>query len=243
MMTTTMLSMLPFMSKKLALRFVRPHFSLRIIKKIVSCGLPSFLNNIAGRLTSIVMNMMLVRFGGQNAVSVYGVLMYADGIIQPLMYGSCDSLQPAIGYNWGAGQYSRVRKIEKYCFSVAAGLCAMAFLMCTFAPSFIVHAFMSGAAPSYAVFAVHVFAFTYVTRWITFSTQSFMLAIEKSLYATVLSISAALVFPLLFIFSLQGLGLTGIWINFPLSSLCCAIMSLLILMRERKNISRPDLAI
>ena len=243
MMTTTMLSMLPFMSKKLALRFVRPHFSLRIIKKIVSCGLPSFLNNIAGRLTSIVMNMMLVRFGGQNAVSVYGVLMYADGIIQPLMYGSCDSLQPAIGYNWGAGQYSRVRKIEKYCFSVAAGLCAMAFLMCTFAPSFIVHAFMSGAAPSYAVFAVHVFAFTYVTRWITFSTQSFMLAIEKSLYATVLSISAALVFPLLFIFSLQGLGLTGIWLNFPLSSFCCALMSLIILMRERKNISRPDLAI
>ena len=159
------------------------------------------------------------------------------------MYGSCDSLQPAIGYNWGAGQYSRVRKIEKYCFSVAAGLCALAFLMCTFSPSFIVHAFMSGAAPSYAVFAVHVFAFTYVTRWITFSTQSFMLAIEKSLYATILSISAALVFPLLFIFSLQGLGLTGIWLNFPLSSLCCAIMSLTILMRERKNISRPDLAI
>ena len=118
MMTTTMLSMLPFLSKKLALRFVRP------------CGLPSFLNNIAGRLTSIVMNMMLVRFGGQNAVSVYGVLMYADGIIQPLMYGSCDSLQPAIGYNWGAGQYSRVRKIEKYCFSVAAGLCACRRAVC-----------------------------------------------------------------------------------------------------------------
>ena len=130
MMTTTMLSMLPFLSKKLALRFVRPHFSLRIIKKIVSCGLPSFLNNIAGRLTSIVMNMMLVRFGGQNAVSVYGVLMYADGIIQPLMYGSCDSLQPAIGYNWGAGQYSRVRKIEKYCFSVAVLCCFCGACFC-----------------------------------------------------------------------------------------------------------------
>ena len=106
--------MLPFFRGKLALGFVRPVFSLKIIEKIVACGLPSFLNNIAGRLTSIIMNIMLVRYGGEAAVSVYGVLMYADGIVFPIMYGSCDSLQPAIGYNWGAGYPSRVRSIEKF---------------------------------------------------------------------------------------------------------------------------------
>lgn len=32
-------------------------------------------------------------------MSIYGVLMYADGLVQPVMYGMVDSLQPAIGYN------------------------------------------------------------------------------------------------------------------------------------------------
>ena len=86
---------------------------------------PTFLNNIAGRVTSILLNIILVRLGGETAVSVYGILMYADGFIQPLLYGMCDSLQPAVGYNWGAGQLSRVRAIEKCCFA-ASGVVSLA---------------------------------------------------------------------------------------------------------------------
>ena len=91
-----------------------------MVRQIVGCGAPNFLNNIAGRITSILMNAILVRQGGETAVSVYGVLMYADGFIQPLLYGMCDSLQPAVGYNWGAQKYSRVRAIEKCCFTASA---------------------------------------------------------------------------------------------------------------------------
>ena len=240
MIITAFLSLLPFFRGKLALGFVRPVFSLRIIEKIVACGLPSFLNNIAGRLTSIIMNIMLVRYGGEAAVSVYGVLMYADGIVFPIMYGSCDSLQPAIGYNWGAGYPSRVRSIEKLCYSVAASICLVAFLICFLNPEGILSAFIAGEVPSYAPFAVTVFAFTYLTRWISFSTQSFMLALERSRYAAVISVSMAFVFPVALLFAMQGLGLTGIWLNFPLTSLLGAMLSVFVLSRERHTIMMKD---
>lgn len=240
MAITASISLLQFRKERLALSFVRPVFSFSIVKKIFACGLPSFLNNIAGRLTSIVMNMILVRLGGQNAVSVYGVLMYADGIILPIMYGSCDSLQPAVGYNWGAGYPSRVRGIEKFCFSTSFLLCMLAFLACSFIPGFIVSSFISGEIPPYAVGAVTIFAFTYLTRWISFSTQSFMLALEKSLYATIISISMAFIFPMILLFSLEWMGLDGIWLNFPLTSLLGAILSAVILLRVRKDIMKED---
>lgn len=240
MAITASISLLQFRKGRLALSFVRPVFSFSIVKKIFACGLPSFLNNIAGRLTSIVMNMILVRLGGQNAVSVYGVLMYADGIILPIMYGSCDSLQPAVGYNWGAGYPSRVRGIEKFCFSTSFLLCMLAFLACSFIPGFIVSSFISGEIPPYAVGAVTIFAFTYLTRWISFSTQSFMLALEKSLYATIISISMAFIFPMILLFSLEWMGLDGIWLNFPLTSLLGAILSVVILLRVRKDIMKED---
>lgn len=41
------------------LRFCRPHFSGTMLRQIVTAGSPNFLNNIAGRLTSIIMNIFL----------------------------------------------------------------------------------------------------------------------------------------------------------------------------------------
>ena len=93
------IAFIPFFRGKTLLRFCRPHFHLGMIKQIVACGSPNFLNNIAGRITSIIMNFILVRMGGEIAVSVYGILMYVEGFIQPLLYGMCDSLQPAVGFN------------------------------------------------------------------------------------------------------------------------------------------------
>lgn len=236
----TLVSLMMFRNGRLALSFVKPVLDAKVVRKIFACGLPSFLNNIAGRLTSIVMNIILVRIGGESAVSVYGVLMYADGIILPVMYGSCDSLQPAVGYNWGAGYPSRVRSIEKHCFMTSFLLCMFAFSVCFFCPDFIVNSFISGEIPPYASLAVIVFSFTYITRWLSFSTQSFMLAIEKSLYATVISLSMAFVFPMLLILSLGWMGLDGIWLNFPLTSLLGAILSMMILVHVRKDILRKD---
>ena len=121
MMVCALLALLPFIRGRALLRFTKPRFSIRMIKQIVSCGSQNFLNNISGRITSILLNAILVRVGGELAVSIYGVLMYTEGFIQPLLYGMCDSLQPAVGYNLGAGKYSRVRAIEKCCFSASAG--------------------------------------------------------------------------------------------------------------------------
>ena len=63
----------PFFRGRALLRFCRPRFEGAVIRQIVSCGSPNFLNNIAGRITSILMNAILVRQGGETAVSVYGV--------------------------------------------------------------------------------------------------------------------------------------------------------------------------
>ena len=120
MVVCALLALIPFFRGRALLHFRRPQFRAATVRQIVACGSPNLLNNIAGRITSILLNFILVRLGGETAVSVYGVLMYADGFIQPLLYGMCDSLQPAVGYNWGAGKFSRVRAIEKCCFAASA---------------------------------------------------------------------------------------------------------------------------
>lgn len=237
------LAMIPFFRKTMLLHFCKPHFTCRMVKQIVACGSPNFLNNIAGRITSILMNVLLVRFGGEAGVSVYGILMYAEGFIQPLLYGMCDSLQPAVGYNWGAGKYTRVRAIEKCCFT-ASGILSMisaAVIFCF--PEQIVHLFMDQADAGFmetAALALKLFSITYLTRWFSFATQSYMLAIEKPVPASVLSISTALVFPVLLVAVLWPLGLTGIWLNFAGTSVLAAVLSVFILIRFHRDIMKQD---
>ena len=243
MMVCALIAIAPFICKKALLKFVRPEFHLRMIRQIVICGSPNFLNNIAGRITSIMLNAILVRVGGELAVSIYGVLMYVDGFIQPLLYGMCDSLQPAVGYNYGAGKMSRVRAIEKCCFTASAVVSLLSAVIIYLIPSDISILFMPDADKSgleLAVFALKLFAFTYVTRWFSFATQSFMLAIEKSRQAALISVSTALVFPVLLVIILWPVGLTGIWLNFSLTSLLAGIMAAVILIRLKQELLLPD---
>lgn len=244
MFVSALLALFPFVTGRAQLRFCRPHFSASMIRQIVACGSPSFLNNIAGRITSIIMNAILVRVGGETAISVYGILMYVDSFIQPLLYGMCDSLQPAVGYNWGAGKLSRVRAIEKCCF-IASGIVSI-LSVCVIAlfPGEITQLFMADSSSEFvqmSVGALQLFSITYVTRWFSFATQSYMLAIEKPLPASAISLATALVFPVLLILLLWPWGLTGIWLNFAGTSILAAIFSGIILLKLRKELSRPDL--
>ena len=243
MMICVLIAFIPFFRGKTLLRFCRPHFTVGMVRQIVACGSPNFLNNIAGRITSILMNAILVRLGGEMAVSIYGVLMFADGVVQPLLYGMCDSQQPAVGYNWGARKYSRVRAIERYCFAASGIVSLLAVIVVALLPEQITRLFVNDPGEEMlrmAVTALRLFSFTYVTRWVSFATQSYMLAIEKSLPASIISVSTALLVPVILIVILWPLGLTGIWLNFAGTSLTVGVISLFILKKMRPELQRPD---
>ena len=233
------IAFVPFWQKKLQLRFCTPRFSLELTKQIISCGIPTFLSNIAARLTSIFLNVLLVRLGGETAVSIYGILMYVDGFVQPLLYGMCDSLQPALGYNWGAGKYSRVRAIAKYTFVASSVLSVLSVIVIFAFPAEITRLFIINADGEFlmaAVRALKLFSIAYITRWFSFATQSYMLAVEKPTLASIISISTAMIFPALLVLLLWPLELTGLWLNFPATSLLAGGLSFAVLLKFRKEV-------
>lgn len=238
-----LIAYIPFLRGKSVLRFTRPRFSWKLLLRITSCGTPNFLNNVSARITEILMNAILVRLGGAMAVSVYGVLLFVDGLIQPLLYGICDALQPAVGYNWGARKYSRVRAIERCCF-IGAAICTMLMmLLVRSVPETVTRLFVPDASPellALATSALALFSLTYLTRWLGFATQSYMIAIGKPLQAALISTSFSLLFPVLFLILLWPLGLTGIWLNLPASATLSAILALIILRRLRKELWQED---
>ncbi|MEY8353425.1 MATE family efflux transporter [Lachnospiraceae bacterium 54-53] len=229
---------IPFFLGKMQLRFTRPKIDRKMLGVILANGTPNFLNNIAGRITSIIMNIFLLRLGGAIAVSAYGVLMYADGLVQPVLYGLCDSLQPAVGYNYGAKNFSRIAAIERRCFAASGVLSIVMTAAMLLAKENIVGIFVKTqdtALTAMSVQALSLFAFAFLTRWISLATQSYMSAIGKAGYATAISVSMAFVLPVLFLFSLNYMGLNGLWLNMPFTSLAASVLAILLLIRYHKK--------
>ena len=231
-----------FTGGRLQLKFRKPRFSAAMIRQIIACGSPNFLNNIAGRVTSILLNTILLRVGGSTAVSVYGILMYAEGFIQPLLYGMCDSLQPAVSFNWGAGDRKRVAAIERCCFTASAVVSLASAAVLFLFPGQLAVIFIGETASAYyamAVGALQLFALTYLIRWFSFAVQSYMLAVGNATGAALISLSFALLFPVILILALWPLGLTGIWLNFGGNSLLTGILAAIVLLRFQRNSRLP----
>lgn len=241
MLICALLALYPFLRSRLQLRFCRPRFSLELIRQIITCGSPNFLNNIAGRITSILMNIVLLDMGGSSAVSIYGILMYLGEIVQPILYGVCDSLQPAVGYNWGAGNYERVKAIEKCCFTASAIVSVTATIIMLVIPEQLSSLFIKDPTQSFlteAGTALQLFSLTYITRWFSFATQSYMIAVDKPVPASIISVSTALMFPLILIGALWPLKLTGLWLNSTVTAALAGILAVIVMLKFRKEFNR-----
>lgn len=164
--------------------------------------------------------------------------MYTGETLQSFLYGVCDSLQPAVGYNWGAERRDRVRAIEICCFTASAVISLGSMGLMCFFPAQLTQLFISNANAAFmsmAVPAMQLYSLAFLIRWLPFAVQSFMTAVSQPGYAAALSVSIAIVFPLALIVLLWPLGLTGIWLNFPLTYLLAALLALYLLLRFKKQ--------
>jgi Na+-driven multidrug efflux pump len=198
-------------------------------------------------VTSILMNISLMTLGvlawgetgGTTAVAVYAVLMYASDLCWPLLYGISDSLAPAIGYNWGAQSYDRVKRIARcgYIGTATVGLVTTSLLFFCSEPvaSLFVKA-EDAMLLAESTRAVRLFCFAYLFRWFVVSTQSFLSAIEKPAAATAMSVATAFAFPVVMLGALWSLGLDGIWVNFAGVNLLSALLGVVLLTHVGREI-------
>ena len=234
----TIIALIPFIKGNMVLKFQKPIFNIKEILSIIKNGGPVFINNIAGRLIGLVFNFLLLKQAGENAVNAYGVLMSLETFVLPLMYGTCDSLQPVTGYNYGAGKINRVKKIQFMSFLASFVICITSAILMILLRGPLTSIYMNQNASDGIELtknAILIYAFTYLTRWISYAGQSFFASLSKPKESTAISLAISCVIPGILIGAFYNLGVFGIWLNFPVSSLLVGIMTLMILFYKKKT--------
>ncbi len=100
-----------------SVKIKKEHFllSLPMVQKIASVGFPSLLTQIAIVLTIFVMNNVIVIcgedsiYGSEIPLAVMGITMKFCSVAINIGLGIATGTQPIWGYNYGNGQYDRVK--------------------------------------------------------------------------------------------------------------------------------------
>jgi len=206
--------------------YLRPQWF--IIKEIMAIGSSFFVHQAAGSIMLIVANHMLIFYGGDLAISVFGiiykVIMFS---VMPLM-GIVQGLLPLVGYNFGANQHERVSESILLALKTAIILSLFAFVIIMSFPRSIILIFTDEtAAMEMGGTALRIMFALSMTISIQQITSGVFQALGKAKEAFIISMSRQVLFLIPLLLTLPTLfNLTGIWLAFPLADLLSFLLAL-----------------
>lgn len=243
-----LISVLYFMSYYVSGKsFLKLHYrnlivKWNILKAILTIGVASFARLMAGSLSAIFVNRMLITYGGDLAISTFGIInrimMFA--IMPGIAIGG--GLQPILGFNYGAKRYNMALKSIKLAIVAATACCLLVFLVIYFAPEPFIRIFTADseliAMGSYA--AKRVFLSLYLIGFMMVGSLSFQ-SVGKATQAFVTAISRPILFliPLIFILP-RFWQLEGVWLAFPITDGLTCLLTLVLLIPQARELRKKD---
>lgn len=213
-----------------------------ILGAVLAIGIAAFASLSASSLAVVFINRALATFGGDVAISAYGlvnrIMMFAfmPGIV------IAQGLQPILGFNYGAKRYDRVLKAIKIAVIAATTFSIIVFLAVYFAPEVFIRVFTTDgeviALASYA--AKRIFFLRYLIGFIIVGSTVFQ-AMGKAPQAFVTAIARPVLFLLPLVFILPKYWqLDGVWLAFPVTDVLTLILVLVLIIPQIRVFRRLD---
>jgi putative MATE family efflux protein len=214
-----------------------------ILKAILAIGIASFARMLAGSLSAIFVNRMLVIYGGDYAVSAFGIInrimMFA--IMPGIVIGG--GLQPILGFNYGAKRYNRALQVIKIAMVAATACCVVVFMVLYFVPEPFIRIFTTDneliALSSYA--AKRLFLALYLIGFMMVGSLVFQ-SVGKATQSFVTAIARPFLFliPMIFILP-RFLQLDGVWLAFPIADALTFLLTFILLIPQIRELMKEDI--
>lgn len=223
---------------KSLLRLTKTKFDGGALLKACTNGSSELMSNISMSLVSMLYNVQLMKYTGEDGVAAYGVLMYVSMIFMAAFIGYSIGTAPVVSYHYGAGNHQELHGLLKQSL-VIIGVFSVGMLImgeCLARP--LSQIFVSYDKPLLELtlrgFAIYSFSFLF--SGIAIYGSSFFTALNNGLISALISflrtlvfqIAAVLIFPLIW-------GVDGIWFSIVAAELLAAVVTALFLVGMRKK--------
>lgn len=220
----------------------KPQWS--ILLGVSAIGFSPFAMQIAFSIQQLILNKTLMYHSGDLALSAAGILMAVSTLLVMPIIGISQGAQPIIGYNYGAGQYQRVKETVKLAIAAGTGIAVLGFLTLRIWPLEIATLFTTDEQLiTLTAHAMLVFLAALPVIGFQIICSNYFQAVGKAREAAVLSLSRQVLFfiPLLLILP-RFWGIEGAWRASPIADLLATTLTAAMIYRELKKINKELVA-
>lgn len=228
--------------------FLRPNSSLLKITRTKLEGRPVFLavtngsselmSNISASVVSMIYNIQLMKFAGEDGVAAYGVLMYVQFVFIALFIGYAIGSAPIIGYHYGAINHSELKNMLKKSIIIMSisGIIMTLLAQALALPLAKVFVGYDEGLFDMTVHAFRVFSFSFILAGINIFASSFFTALNNGAVSAAISFLRTLIFQSTAVIVLPMIWeLDGIWLSITVAEVFALIISVTFLAAKRKK--------
>lgn len=209
-------------------------FQPKLAGEIISLSFVTFARQGVISILAIILNHTLYAEGGEQAVAIYGIISRMLMFMLFPVLGVTQGFMPIAGYNYGAGNYQRVKETITTAIKYASYLSVIIFVMV-----------LIFARPISAIFTTDPDVIEQTPgalRWVFAASPiiaiqligaAYFQSAGKAVKALLLTLSKQGFFliPLVLILP-QFFGILGVWIAFPIADVLSTLLTGLFLKKE-----------
>lgn len=218
------------------LRLTKPKYDGRALRRACTNGSSELMSNISMSIVSMLYNVQLIKYAGEDGVAAYGVLMYVNMIFLAAFIGYSVGTAPIVGFHYGAGNHSELKSLLRKSLLIVGVFSILMFGLAEGLGGPLARIFV-GYDP--ALFDLThrgflIYSFSFLFAGIAIYGSSFFTALNNGLVSALISflrtflfqVGAVLIFPLFW-------GIDGIWLSIVAAELMAAIVTALFLIGKR----------
>ena len=231
-----------FKTVKITLKDMKPQFS--VLKKISGLGISSFISQIAIAIVMTVINYYLVhygidsKYGADIPLAAFGIAMKFNTILVSLVTGIATGSQPIIGYNYGSGNYDRVRKSFSIAAKTATVVSFIFFFVFQLFPRQLTAMFgeQGSLYTEFSVMSLRIFPLLCFLNGFQIVVAIFFQSIGKAVLSGVISLSRQILFLIPAIMILcKIMGIKGVLWAGPVADGLAFLLAFIFILYELKN--------
>ena len=220
------------------LKLTKTKFDIKALIKTCTNGSSELMSQVSMSLVSMLYNVQLMKYAGEDGIAAYGVLMYVNMIFLAAFIGYSVGTAPVIGYHYGANNHNELKNLLKRSLILIGTFSVLMLILAEILARPLAMIFVSyeQSLLDLTLRGFMIFSFSFLFAGIAIFGSSFFTALNNGLVSALISflrtlvfqIVAVLIFPLIW-------GIDGIWISIVAAEIMAAIVTVLFLLGKRSK--------
>lgn len=215
-------------------------FTPSIIKRIYAIGLSPFLMNVCACVVVIFINKALLDYGGDAgnlSVGAYGILNRTTMFFVMIVFGVTQGMQPILGFNYGAGQWDRVKRTLRIGIWLGVAITTCGWIITELLPNTVSSLFTTDSTLiDIARRGFRIYFICYPVVGCQIVIQNFFQSVGKPKLSIFLSLTRQLLFLIPFLIILpRHFGVDGVWASMSASDIIAFFFAIATLWYEMRR--------